>query len=228
MARNYTIAQLITRAKERADMESTTFVDDTEWQGYINNGYAELVDLLIDARIHQFETTATITTAAGTASYAVPADHYRTLAVDYLLNSTTYIEVPQLMFEERNNYQASVGGGAYGWRLVGENVVLYPTPQSVQTYRHTYIPAPADISAVSTATNVNGIAGWEEYIVIYAALQARLKEEDHESAGELRERLQAMESRIEAMGHHRGAPLRIADVNDSPEWFGMPYWGWRP
>lgn len=216
MARTYTIAQLITRVRAEADMNGTdTFVTDVELQLHLDQAYSELVDMLTRHSIHHFEATENITTDGLTDTYELPEDHYKTLAVDYRFATDRYTRVEPLMFEERNNYSVGVNGSARGYRVVGSNIVLYPKPPSGQVYRHTYVPAPANISALPTNTAVDGIAGWEEYVVLHTARTLRAKQEDDAAVTQLNRRLQEMAERIDEMAQDREPPRRIVDVNET-------------
>ena len=44
-----TLANLITAARQKADMINSTFIQDAEWTDYINNSYAELYDILVSS-----------------------------------------------------------------------------------------------------------------------------------------------------------------------------------
>lgn len=216
MARTYTIAQIMTRARALADCNGTdTFITDVELQLYVDEGYAELVDILARHSIHHFETTATINTDGTNDSYALPADHYKTLAVDYQYATDRYSAVSELMFLERNNYMLGINGSARGYRVVGTNIVLYPKPPSGQVYRHIYVPTATKIATISTATDVDGVSGWEQYIVLHAARAIRIKQEDDAAVMHLTGLMSDMQARVEEMAQDREPPRRIVDVNET-------------
>jgi hypothetical protein len=222
MARTYTVAQLITRARALADVNGTdTFITDVEVQLFLDQAYSELVDILARASIHHFETSSNITTDGTNDSYALPADHYKTLAVDYRYATDCYAKVEPLMFEERNNYMLGINGSARGFRVVGSSITLYPKPPANQVYRHIYVPIPAKIATVATSTDVDGIAGWEEYIVVHVARTIRQKQEDDAAVMHLTSKLSDMHMRIDEMAQDREPPRRIVDVTDQG-------WDWDP
>lgn len=226
MPRTYTIAQLITRARAAADMNGTdTYVTDVEVQLLVDQAYSELVDLLVRHSIHHMETSEDITTDGSASAYALPSDHYKTLAVDYQYATDRYSRVEPLMFEERNNYALGVNGSARGFRIVGAEVVLYPKPPANQVYRHIYVPVPAKIAVLATSTEVDGIAGWEEYIVLHVARSLRMKQEDDAAVALLTGKLADMTSRVEEMAQDREPPRRIVDVNDGCDWDPTMRWG---
>ena len=216
MARTVTLGTIRTRIRQRADCVGSLFVTDAELNGLIDSARTELMDLLVKGEIHQFETAVTITTVAGTASYALPTDHYKTLAIDYQVSASPAVYAPlrELTFAERN-LTGVVGASSYGaspagYRLVGANIVLAPVPASAQTLRHTYIPAPTDISLAADATTIDGVAGWEEFIVIQAAINVKNKEEVTHS--DLDRDLALIKMRIAEMSTDREPVKSIVDT----------------
>lgn len=179
MARSFTLAQLATKVRQRADIENSTFVSDTELYGYISASYAVLYERLVLSGLAYFESTETVSAVAGTSSYALHATHMSTVGVDYQRASGKFEPVRRLMPRERD-YFPEPSPVAAAYRIVGTNLVLYPTPSIAATYRHIYIPAPADLT--SAATSVDGVSGWEEFIVNDAARKCLLKEESDTSA----------------------------------------------
>ena len=85
MARTVTLGTLVTRCKQRADMEGQSFISDTEWKTLISLQYAELYALLAETGMRYFETEADISTTGGSV-YSLPSDHLSTVGIDYLIN----------------------------------------------------------------------------------------------------------------------------------------------
>ncbi len=220
--RTVSILDLITRAKDKADMARSTdsFVTDAEWQRYVDAGYTDLVDQLVKAEIHMMEVTADITTVANTTAYDLETDFYKLLSVDYIMSTTQVFSIPELVFAERNRYLSGLNdyGCAQGYRLIGNQITFYPTPPAGQTYRVFYVPCPAEISTLATSTEVDGIAGWEEYIVIYCAWQAKKKEESADQRDLLQE-LMDFRGRIAQMGVDRSQVQEIADTTEACDWY---------
>lgn len=213
MARSFTLAQLRTKVRERADIENSTFIDDTELNGYISASYARLHELLVQSGIAYFESEQTITTVAGTASYALPAAYYATIGVDFQRSTGQYLPLRRIMVQERNMFPASAADRSFAYRIVGSNVVLYPTPSAVQTYRHLYVPIATNLSA--DGDTVDGIAGWEELIINDAARKCLAKEESDTSA--IEREIARDEARIEnaRLSRYLADTHRIARVNES-------------
>jgi len=123
-----------------------------------------------------FESTDSIA-ATGAATYALPASYYGTVAVEY--QDGNGVKIPLRPISKRDAHRfswASSSSVATHYRRVGSNMVLYPTPSS-GTYIHTYIPAPTKFT--SDADTIDGISGWEEYIIVDCAIKAYIKEESN-------------------------------------------------
>ena len=216
MAKTATLSVIRTEAKQRAEMENSTFVADSEWNGYINRSYAELYDMLVQKFGPEYYiTSSTVTTVSGTDSYALAADFYKLLGVDLLVSGTDYVTLSPFMFSERNQFGSVariLRGGApdYRYRVQGSNLVLRPVPKEARTLKVWYIPAYTTLSQDSDT--LDGVNGWEEYVIVDAAMKALSKEESDVSV--LMAQKQALIQRIEAAAQNRdaGAPLRMVDV----------------
>lgn len=227
MARSFTLAEIRTRARQRADMQDSTFVTDSELNGYISASYAVLYERLVLSGIAYFESTQTINVVAGTNLYALPSNHMSTVGVDWVRSSGKFLPLRRLMVRERDTFQEPAER-AVAYRLVGNSIQLYPDPSSAQTYRHIYVPAPADLT-LDTDT-VDGVSGWEEFIVNDAARKCLMKEESDTSA--LEREIDRNLSRLDEARLNRyvaDAP-RIGDEDDRDfldDYEGGVEWHWR-
>ena len=214
MARTFTLLQIRTRARERADMVNSSFITDSELNGYISASYAELYDILIQSGLIYFTPTAqTITGVAGTENYALPSDYYGTVSVSRK-SGNDYFPVVEYMITEREQYENSGNNNSVAYSVQGANLSLLPTP-SGGTYRHIYIPAPVDLTASVDGTTIDGVSGWEEYIVVDAA-RKMLQKEESSTTGVERD-LMRLKERIEEMAQNRAwsTPRRVTDVQSS-------------
>jgi len=229
MPRTFTLAQLRSRAAERADMtvSSTSFVTTSELNGYLSASYARLYNMLADAEPERFVTTAVVNAVTGTATYAVPADHYRTMGVDYRVNATDWTSLYRLNLRERNRYAAGTGGRAFAYLLSGGNLVLYPAPTTGQTYRHLYLPTPADLTGQVDAYTVDGISGFEEFLVLDAAIKMLHKQ--NVNASHLIAERQYLIDEIREMATDRIAaePHSVIDINEQYGESDAADWRWR-
>lgn len=187
---------LVTRGKQRADMENTTFVADTEWKFHLSTAYAELYSILVASGLRYFERTATLVTKASRATYPLPADFLSGIGLDYLVSATTgeRRELVELMAQERNVYAGLTGSAeARAFAYVGPNLVLYPQPPAGQSYEIVYVPQPADLSDVADTDEIDVVTPDGEAFLLWSmAVIARDKEEsDITTAMAERERARA-------------------------------------
>jgi hypothetical protein len=227
MARTVTVLELKTRARQRADaVGDTSWVTDAELLDYLDTGYTRLVNLLLKADIHLFETTSDITTDGTNDAYDLPDDFYKLLGVDYRWSSSPvkYVSVPVVTFGERNRYTSlfvSTLYGAYaaGYRLVSGQVQFYPLPPSGQVYRLFYIPAAGKFTGLVDGDLVDGISGYDELLVICAAVQMAIKEGNSEGVQLLNKELAEMIDEIATAGVDRSPVQSMA--SDDEDGYGL-------
>lgn len=178
MPRTFALGGLVTRAKQRADMEAQGLISDAEWKSILHTVYGEFYSLVVETGMRHFEATQTITTD-GSAGYDIPSDHLSTIGVDREeAAGARQWPLEQLMVQQRNRYSGASSGRAQAFALVGSQVLLFPTPPSGQTYHHLYVPQPADLTAAGDSEVVDVItADGENFIVWSAAVIALGKEE---------------------------------------------------
>lgn len=178
-----TLTNLLTRVRAAADMTNSTFVSDAEMTTWVNQGYAELYDLVVRAFEDYFTsptpTTLTITTGN---SVALPADFYKLRGLDHVEGGVAR-EIREFNFNERNRYHGSsfLYGDAFSdrrYRIMGDNLLITPEPQAIGTYRLYYVPAPTFlVNPSDTLPTSLSKFGWDEYIVLFAAERCLAKEE---------------------------------------------------
>jgi hypothetical protein len=220
-----TESALVARVRQRADMEENYFVSDLEVQTYINVGLSELHDLLIQTYGQDYYiSNSTFTTTSGVDSYTISsnigADFYKLRGVDAKLNGSMWSTLIPFNFNERNlNQQGSItnvwGLTNTRYRLVGENLVFTPSPNSAIEVKIWYIPTSQQFSSTTPATSTttfDDINGYSEYVIIDAAIKCLQKEESDVQV--LLAQKAAMKRRIEVAASNRdaGSPLSVSDV----------------
>lgn len=217
MANTITLADLRTRCRERADMENSNFISPTELLSYINMSYAELYDLLVSRFEDYYLLDTELTIASGASTVSLPTDFYKLRGVDYQINSNEWIAVPKFNFNNRNIRTSNVsrltsGQFTYAYRITGDDLRITPSDSANGTYRLWYIPIFTPLA--SESDTVNGVNGWEEYIIIDTAIKMLAKEES--STTHLEREKVAMLERIENMAQNRDVdqPEVISDVNN--------------
>ena len=214
---SFTLAQMRTKVRERADMQNSTFISDTELDGYINSSYAELYDLIIDKHGEDYYISSqNYTSSAGQTTFSLPADFYKLRGVDLNIGSNS-ITLKKFEFAERNRFNNLVvyADGECRYRLRGSNLILTPALGTSRQLTLWYIPKPATL--VSGSDAIDGINGFEEYVVVDAAIKCRSKEES--DIQDLVYMKQSLLMRIEKMADARDAnePSRIVDTEISRE-----------
>lgn len=194
MARLFTLLELRTAAKRRADMENRSSISDDEWDAILSTAYASLYSIVVKTGFRYFEASAVIVTDGVDNLYPLPSDHLSTIGVDWLLTGSATgqrRELAELMIQERN-YYAGQSGTAYAYALSGQNLALMPKPPSGQSYEHIYVPQPDKLTTYDDTDEVDVVTPeGEDYVTWYAAVIALHKEEsDTRKATEERDRLE--------------------------------------
>jgi len=220
MARTFTLPSIRTQVRQRADMQSTAaqlFITDSEINTYINQSYTELYDLLISSGGQEYYLNqAVIPTGGNIDTYDLPNDFYRLLGVDANINGNQAVTLRPFNFNERNLYRSVYAGGwGVGYNLRyrihgGLRIQFIPAPLNNINITLWYIPACPVLGETDTA---DGVDGFEELLVIDAAIKCLQKEESDVSV--LMARKAEMVARIAAMSPYRDAAAaeRVRDVN---------------
>lgn len=221
-------------AQQRADMVNNGFVTNQEWNDYINHSYTELYDILIQTYGDEYYVANPFsfqTDGRSPGLYALPNDHYKLLGVDLGLGTTAaasnpngWLTLKKFSFISRNRYIfgnvpiSFLGLLGLRYRLVGNQIEFIPQPASNQTIRLWYIPRPTTLLADSDV--LDGISGWDEYVIVDAAIKAMQKEESDVSV--LMAQKQALMTRITAAANNRdaGEPEVASDLRrlDGGSW----------
>jgi len=210
-----TLLQLRTAAKQRADMENSSFISDTEANGLLNRSIAELYDLIISKYGEDYYVSSSTTAfTSGTDTYSLPSDFYKVVGVDYVISSTNKIPMKRFEFFERNNkdYQALTYDQTYRYRLLGSNILFTPIPNTTASFALWYVPLAQTLSA--DGDTLQGFNGWEEYVIIDAAIKMRIKEETDTT--QLQQQKIDMIERLKSMTDNRDAafPTKVIDTTD--------------
>lgn len=151
---------------------------------------------------------------AGTASYALPATHYRThgIALEWAANRHENVPTYESVLARSRfvNFGSWVEGGVKAYRLQGANVVILPTPTSAVTARHYFVPSWVDFTH-DTSDTKDFVNGWEELPALELAM--RLRAIEQQPFADLRELRDAEIVRLEAMaGDRDDHPPEIQDI----------------
>lgn len=209
------LAELRLEAQQRCDQEGGVFITKTEWNRYISRSYKELYDILIQKFGDDYFVTTpySYTTAADTYLYALPVDFYKLLGAEISIGGS-YVSLRKFEFIQRNMWNQPNVYTMYGltnlrYRLSGSNLRLTPTPAANQTVRIWYAPRPSILMA--DTDTVDGVSGWEEYIIVDTCIKAMAKEESDPSVFIAQKN--ALIKRIEEAAENRdiGEPEVVSD-----------------
>lgn len=212
-----TLLQLRTRARQESDQVNSLFCSDAEVNSYIRTAYQDLYGQIVQAFGCDYFTQTptagyTFTTDGINQLFALPTSGgeqlmFKLLGVDVAVASgvTQYISLKPFAFADRN-------------RAAFPNTQV---PQAGQTIRLLYIPFPT--LPVLDIDVIDGVNGWEEFIVIDVAMKMMAKEESDVSV--LMGRRRMMEERLASEIENRNATEhggRIVDV-ERRGYVGMQY-----
>lgn len=190
MPRTRTLAELRTEARQYADMESSDFVSDTEVNRYVNQGLAELWHVLVQSNTTRYAAQTEITTVAGAYEYTVPADFANAIMVERLSGSGSEdayrLEPYELTEGHASGSRAWLDNSRdLRWTIVYQGTdgtgtrLRFNADPSSGYVRLWYVAAPEVLD--NDADEWDGVAGWEEWAVLWAAEQMLAKEESDPS-----------------------------------------------
>lgn len=222
MASNVTLASIKAQARQRSDQENSKFVSDSELTGYINASIKELYDTLINAGEFYFVSTQNINLVANQQEYDLPADFYKLLGVDLVVDQQgNGVTLKPFQFEQRNSYLFTptwnvVGLSYLRYLIQGNKLRFVPVPSGSTQVKVWYAPAFANLSA--DTDTFDGINGFEEYVIIDVALKMMAKEESDVSV--LAAQKMAIKQRIDEMKLMRdyGGTSKIGDMTRTMPW----------
>ena len=195
MARSRTLALLRADVRERADMVGSTFITDATLNEYINQSAARCQNKFTASRGHSYQSSSTTWTTTSSLTYALPSDFFESQLVMISSGGSNQEMRPFEMHEyPRWSERAPTAG-----------------------YTVTMIYTPVLARMTSDSDTFDGVNGWEEWIVLDAAIKALNKEESDVSV--LMAQRGDVEAEITSMaGDRDGAwPSRIVDVDRRAE-----------
>lgn len=226
MARVVTLPVLLSRVRQRADVETALHVTDVEVYSYINESVAALHSLIVEAGEDDFLSSFEVSTVAGQEAYDITAEaanFYKLESVDALIDGL-WAPLDRWQFSERHVYE---NASADGWgsrfmrrayRITGRDTLrLLPVPDGVYTVRIWFHEAsrllPYEGEVPPGFDEYDGRDGWEEWVVLDAAIKIGVKEETDVRA--LIGEREKVERRVlpQARSKDRARPARVVDVD---------------
>ena len=207
-----TLAELREQARQYADMESSGFISDAEANRYVNLGLAQLWHLLVSTDIDRYASSTEVVSSPGSFEYPLPDDFAQLRAVELLDRSGAETGYRLLRYSIGEGHSdgsfPTLGDGAglrytlYGQGVDGAGTRLrFSANPCGRAFRIWYVQSPPRLTA--DGDSFDGVAGWEEWAVLWAAEQMLAKEESDPSS--LIRRRAEMTSRIQAVASRRDA-----------------------
>lgn len=207
------LSELRSRTLLRADMINSSFRTSTtggEVDKVINANWRKAYRLVVLAD-DDYAISSQDYTMTSSDTYALPADFFKERKLESFVSgiSTGTFKLRKFRLDELSSYQWSTSGFV-GFRLRGDNFVLAPAPNSGDTLRLWYIPAPASLTA--DGNTIDAVHGIDELIVLGSARDLLVEEGDTEAATLLTALYDKEEQRVLADMQHRAEPEQAADV----------------
>ena len=152
-----TLTVLLAAAREELGSPSTTILPDADITERLNQSYLELASRF---RHPELETSVSVSMVDGTQAYANASDHYYTIAIRDETNDRKlqYRKLEWILAQDTD----TKGDGQY-WTRHGTNFLIYPTPNSADTYTQYYVKIPTELSAGTDTTDFDNQT-WDEIL----------------------------------------------------------------
>ena len=143
-------------ARQRADQINSEFVTDAELNGYLNNSWSELYDILVSKyNDDYFLTSTSITVTSGTDTYSLPSDFYKARGVDLNINTNQNTPLQRYNFADRTRDSLVRYARDVKYRIQANNIVFAPSPSN-NTATLWYIPHPRKLQSVTPSAISRG------------------------------------------------------------------------
>lgn len=172
-----TLVELRNRSRQRANMERSGFVTDSELNGYINTAYRHLYDILINSYGDEyFSQSTTLTKTGDSPDFDISS-----------LNPELYKVISVCALSSGIRYPIK--------KIDGITATYGKLNTSITQFELTYVPMPVELNNDNDAFEIQN--GWDDYITASAAIKCLIKEESDIQLlmiekGEAEERLRSM------------------------------------
>lgn len=238
--------ELRLRSQQTADRVGSNFVTKEEWNSFIRLALYELYDLLITT-YEQFGVgePAYINTSGNAMLYDMPNGinykggilgsssgdpwprMHKLLGVDLGVNTSNnaWVTVNNFNFQDRNAYvypnstSTIYGVNNMRYRIIGNKLMIIPTPAGSQQIRLWYAPVLPGLLSDNQCSNI-GFTGWIRYAIARSAKYALNKEEA--PTPDLDAELNMLKQRVQESAPNRdqGNPDTISDTRRDPIYGG--------
>jgi hypothetical protein len=223
MASMVTLTELELSARRLADVETDLkrFPQAEVWD-YINRAIKHFHTELLRVRGQGYSLSDTfITTSQGVEMYGLPATFLQATKVWTIVDGRERVLRGYEPYEtdgirDQVSWDSPLGEFSR-WRLVGDNISLRPTPPSSKTVFIRYVTTLVKLT--SGSNTIDGIDGFDEFIVAWAARRMAIKDNKMELVGTLSQDIQDTLERLRVTWRSRNAaePVRMLDTRGDTE-----------
>lgn len=223
------------QAQLRSDLLNSSFVTTDEWNIYINKSMFALFDTLtMKYGDDYFVATPYTISTTGAKNYALPDGStafsvngvtppavYKMIGVDcgVAVGNNAWVTLPRYNWIDRNRFvypqlQANaLGVFNLSYRQMGDQLFFIPNPSAGQYIQIWYVPIMSMLLRDTDMLSFS-ISGWDEFVILDAAMKALIKEESFEQADALKDEKNTILLRIESAAENRdvGQPNTVSDV----------------
>jgi hypothetical protein len=218
---------LIQRALQRSNLEgaslgSNPFLSPSELADMVNQSIADWYDMVrLTTWGGQFYRSVFALpggTSPGVSVYPLPGDFLSMISVDVFITPNMVLNARPFQEENRNMFRWYPVGWLYDqpifYQVWGNNISFIPSPQSVFTVSLNYVPT---APVLAGNAQLDGINGWEEWIVLDVAIKALVKDGQLDIIPALEGMREAQAARIRAgaVARDQGAAEVVHDVTTS-------------
>jgi hypothetical protein len=240
MARSVSLVTLRTRIYRRADLVgATSRFPTSEVDEEINESIAALLRKLAKGRGHDFyEKEQSITTVAGQSLYQMADDFLELISVEFEAGGGDIVYVEPFSRADRPELRSTNpgwSGQVFRYRIRGkvavnagasespDNIEFLPVPQSGRVVKLYYVPAPGKL--VADTDIFDGIAGFEEWVVLDVAAKLMQRNNRLDRVQMLRAERDVIEADVidHAPKRSRSGPPTVVDVMRA-RWHGTRRW----
>lgn len=217
MIDSLTLLEIRDLVKDQADMEHSTFINDTTLNYWINAELFELYDLLVSVFPEQFLSVKATTLASGDDYIVLPDDFHTMLKVFSTDSSGNKTVIRRFMLDEIDqtcdvDWNTAIAGEMARYRILGNRVYFVPRAGADESVELWYVPRPARLFSDNQRVDINVPVGWEDFVISGCVARCLLKEESDATPFLMRK--EAMRKHILEMAADRdvGGSERVADV----------------
>lgn len=210
-----TLQELRDSSKVRANMVNSGFIQDADWNTFVNEACSELHDLILQSDPKSIITIYQIQLQSNQQFYNLPPDFYKLEAVyrtvggiRYSVDRADYHTIGQGLAVLAN---VVVGGSPYMYALVGNQIYFVPAQMAANPVEIWYYPAFTRLVNDTDTLDYPVINGWEQFVIVATALKAKMAEGNQNITAEAAEKAE-VGNRIVEMANKRD------------EWEPPKYW----